>query len=136
MEPPPKPGQIVILNGAPRSGKSSIVAVILRTGGARSIVLWAALGAGLGVAGLTQLVPADDPGLLAATVRFELPKTIHYWVPLFLAILAASGLEGLVHRQAIPVIVRARVPPWLVRAYLRSPFKPRAGQMLLIASRP
>ncbi len=32
--------------------------------------------------------------------------------------------------------VRARVPPWLVRAYLRSPFKPRAGQMLLIASRP
>ena len=86
---------------------ASIVAVILRTGGARSIVLWAALGAGLGVAGLTQLVPADDPGLLAATVRFELPKTIHYWVPLFLAILAASGLEGLVHRQAIPVIVRA-----------------------------
>ncbi len=28
MEPPPKPGQIVILNGAPRSGKSSIVTVI------------------------------------------------------------------------------------------------------------
>lgn len=28
MEPPTKPGQIVILNGAPRSGKSAIVAVI------------------------------------------------------------------------------------------------------------
>lgn len=31
MEPPPKPGQIVILNGAPRSGKSSIVTVIQET---------------------------------------------------------------------------------------------------------
>jgi chloramphenicol 3-O phosphotransferase len=31
MEQPPKPGQIVILNGAPRSGKSSIVSVIQET---------------------------------------------------------------------------------------------------------
>jgi len=31
MEPPPKPGQIVILNGAPRSGKSSIVTVVQET---------------------------------------------------------------------------------------------------------
>lgn len=31
MGPPPKPGQIVILNGAPRSGKSSIATVIQET---------------------------------------------------------------------------------------------------------
>jgi chloramphenicol 3-O phosphotransferase len=31
MEQPPKPGQIIILNGAPRSGKSSIVSVIQET---------------------------------------------------------------------------------------------------------
>ena len=32
--------------------------------------------------------------------------------------------------------VRGSVPPWLVRAYIRSPFKPRAGQMLIIATKP
>lgn len=31
--------------------------------------------------------------------------------------------------------VRGSVPPWLVRAYIRSPFKPRAGQMLVIATK-
>jgi SAM-dependent methyltransferase len=30
---------------------------------------------------------------------------------------------------------RARVRPWIVRAYLRSPVKPRAGQMLIVARR-
>jgi len=29
--------------------------------------------------------------------------------------------------------VRSRIPVWLVRAYLRSPFKPMAGQMLIVA---
>jgi SAM-dependent methyltransferase len=28
--------------------------------------------------------------------------------------------------------VRPAIPPWLIRAYLRSPFKPRAGQMLMV----
>jgi SAM-dependent methyltransferase len=32
--------------------------------------------------------------------------------------------------------VRGSVPSWLVRAYIRSPFKPRAGQMLIIATKP
>lgn len=32
--------------------------------------------------------------------------------------------------------LRRSVPPWLVRAYIRSPFKPRAGQMLIIATKP
>jgi SAM-dependent methyltransferase len=31
--------------------------------------------------------------------------------------------------------VGVRVPAWLVRAYLRSPLKPRAGQMLIVARR-
>ena len=30
---------------------------------------------------------------------------------------------------------RLPVTPWLVRAYLRSPIKPRAGQMLLVAQK-
>jgi SAM-dependent methyltransferase len=32
--------------------------------------------------------------------------------------------------------VRGSVPSWLVRAYIRSPLKPRAGQMLIIATKP
>jgi predicted SAM-dependent methyltransferase len=32
--------------------------------------------------------------------------------------------------------VRGSVPAWLVRAYLHSPFKPGAGQMLIVATRP
>ncbi len=32
--------------------------------------------------------------------------------------------------------VRGTVPPWLVRAYLRSPIKPGAGQMLVVATKP
>jgi SAM-dependent methyltransferase len=28
---------------------------------------------------------------------------------------------------------RTTIPSWLIRAYLRSPFKPRAGQMLIVA---
>jgi len=32
--------------------------------------------------------------------------------------------------------VRGTVPQWLVRAYLHSPFKPGAGQMLVVATRP
>jgi len=31
--------------------------------------------------------------------------------------------------------LRSGVPPWVVRAYLRSPFKPGAGQMLVVAAR-
>jgi SAM-dependent methyltransferase len=32
--------------------------------------------------------------------------------------------------------VRGTVPPWLVRAYIRSPIKPGAGQMLVVATKP
>ena len=30
--------------------------------------------------------------------------------------------------------VQTNIPAWLVRAYLASPFKPRAGQMLVVAT--
>ncbi len=38
----------------------------------------------------------------------------------------------------LPFSMRSRVPkwPWLVRLYLRLPFKPMAGQMLLVARTP
>ena len=64
---------------------------ILRAPAARSPVVWAALAAGFAVAALTQLVPATGAGLLGDALRFELPKTLQYWVPVFVALLAARG---------------------------------------------
>ena len=85
---------------------AGIVAVALRTPAARNPVLWAALGAGFLVATLTQLVPEKGAGLLGDALRFELPKTLHYWVPVPLAILAASGVAAVLRLAALPAGIR------------------------------
>ncbi len=85
---------------------ASVVAVALRTPAARSPVVWAALGAGFGIAMLTQLVPEKGAGLLGDALRFELPKTLHYWVPVPLAILAASGVAAVLRLARLPAAVR------------------------------
>jgi SAM-dependent methyltransferase len=55
------------------------------------------------------------------------------------AMLRAQGFEvDEVRPRFLPYSMRdSRLPirPWLVRAYLRSPFKPMAGQMLVVAHR-
>jgi len=66
MEPPTKPGQIIVLNGAPRSGKSSIVRVIQDTFEG----VWVNLGVDLFARGVTPkklqpgvgLRPGPGPG--------------------------------------------------------------------------
>ncbi|MES2210266.1 MAG: hypothetical protein V4515_08785 [Chloroflexota bacterium] len=88
---------------------AALVAVGLRAPAARQPVVWAALGAGFGVAMLTQLVPTEGAGLLGEALRFELPKTLHYWVPAMMAILAAAGLDALVTHRSIPAIIRGGV---------------------------
>jgi SAM-dependent methyltransferase len=54
-------------------------------------------------------------------------------------LLRSRGLRILkVEPRFLPYSMRdSRLPvsPWLVRAYLRSPFRPRAGQMLLVAQK-
>jgi SAM-dependent methyltransferase len=54
-------------------------------------------------------------------------------------LLRSKGLRMLrVEPRFLPYSMRgSRVPvmPWLVRAYLRSPIRPRAGQMLLVAEK-
>ncbi|HEX4897640.1 MAG TPA: hypothetical protein VFV53_04705 [Candidatus Limnocylindrales bacterium] len=86
---------------------ASVVAVALRAPAGRSLVLWAALAAGFGVAALTQLVPGEGSGLLGQALRFELPKTLQYWVPVFTALLAAGGLAALVTTGRLSLTVRA-----------------------------
>jgi len=56
VEQRPKPGQIVILNGAPRSGKSSIVAAIQKTFDGP----WMNLGVDVFVREVTPALPAGD----------------------------------------------------------------------------
>ena len=86
---------------------ASVVAVALRAPAGRSLVLWAALAAGFGLATLTQLVPEEGSGLLGQALRFELPKTLQYWVPVFVALLAAGGLAALVAAERSSLTVRA-----------------------------
>jgi hypothetical protein len=82
------------------------VAVVLRSTAARSPVVWAALAAGFAVATLTQLVPATGAGLLGDALRFELPKTLQYWVPVFVALLAGAGLAAVAGWDRAPVLMR------------------------------
>jgi SAM-dependent methyltransferase len=56
------------------------------------------------------------------------------------ALLRSRGfLIDLVKPRFLPYSMQGRrlpIRPWLVRAYLQSPFKPRAGQMLVVARKP
>jgi len=55
------------------------------------------------------------------------------------ALLRTRGFRvALVQPKFLPYSMRGvtrTIPPWLVRAYLASPVKPRAGQMLVVATR-
>jgi hypothetical protein len=54
------------------------------------VVLLAA-GVGIAAAIVTQLIPGDA-GLLGSALRFELPKTLHYWIPVTVAVAAGASL--------------------------------------------
>ena len=109
-------GATPLLNVLEVSTVAAVMAVGLRASAGRSLVLWAALAAGFGVAAVTQLVPSEGSGLLGDALRFELPKTLQYWVPVFLAILAAGGLAALVGLDRVPVAARALVVAAFVTA--------------------
>lgn len=54
-------------------------------------------------------------------------------------VLRAQGLDIVtVMKRFTPYSMRSSIPahPWLVALYLRSPWKPMAGQMLLVAAKP
>lgn len=74
---------------------AAAAAVALRAQAARNPVVWAALAAGFAVATAIQLVPEKGSGLLGDALRFELPKTLQYWVPVMVALLAGAGLEAI-----------------------------------------
>lgn len=79
---------------------------LLRIPAARSTLLVASVGVGLAAVVVTQLLPGDL-GFLGDALRFEVPKTVHYWIPVFAAVAAGPVLAG---------AWRAAGPPWPARA--------------------
>lgn len=63
-----------------------LVGAVLGSRGARSPIVLAGLAVGLVAVLLTQVLP-DDLGFLGSALRFEVPKTVHYW----LSAIAAAG---------------------------------------------
>jgi hypothetical protein len=69
------------------------VGALLGSAGARSAVVLVGLAVGLVAALLTQVLPSDL-GLLGDALRYEVPKTLHYWLS---AIAAAGAGAALAH---------------------------------------
>jgi hypothetical protein len=95
---------------------SGILLLALVTGGlvgsrgARSTLVLAGLGVGVGAVLLTQVLPGDL-GFLGRALRFEVPKTVHYWVSGVAAAGAACAL-AFVWSSGRPAL------PWLARVGL------------------
>lgn len=68
-------------------------------------VALAALAVGAIVAIAVELVPGE--GLLLQAIHFELPKTLQYWIPVFLAVTAALALDAAWNATAVPLSARA-----------------------------
>lgn len=82
------------------------VGAIAGAPGARSPVVLAGAAIGLVVAFGTQLVPVDGTGLLGQALRFELPKTLYYWLPAIVAVGAAAALAWLWQAPSVPWLAR------------------------------
>ena len=71
-----------------------VAGAALRSRGARSPLVWAGLAVGAVAVLLTQVLP-NDLGFLGSALRFEVPKTVHYWLSMIAAAGAASALAFL-----------------------------------------
>ena len=84
------------------------IGVALGSRGARSPIVLAGLGVGIVAVGLTQVLP-DDLGFLGSALRFEVPKTVHYWLSSIAASGAAVALASTWTRTTLPFLARAGV---------------------------
>ena len=70
-----------------------LAGIVLGSRGARSPLVLAGLAVGVVAVLLTQVLP-EDLGFLGSALRFEVPKTVHYWLS---AIAAAGAGPALAH---------------------------------------
>lgn len=95
-----------IIEGAALLLLAGGVGAIAGAPGARSPVVLAGAAIGLVVAIGTQLVPTHGSGLLGQALRFELPKTLYYWLPAIVAVGAAATLAWLWQAASVPWLAR------------------------------
>jgi hypothetical protein len=95
-----------IIEGAALLLLAAAAGAIAGAPGARSPVVLAGAAIGLVVAIGTQLVPVQGTGLLGQALRFELPKTLYYWLPAILAVGAAAALAWLWQAPSLPWLAR------------------------------
>ncbi|HEX8025019.1 MAG TPA: hypothetical protein VF484_02325, partial [Candidatus Limnocylindrales bacterium] len=72
---------------------AGVVGFIAGVPAARDPVVLSGLGVGFAAVVATQAVPGS--GLLTQALKFEVPKTIYYWIPVIAAIAAAGTLDWL-----------------------------------------
>jgi hypothetical protein len=78
---------------------------VLGSQGARSPLVLVGLAVGVLAVLLTQVLP-NDLGFLGSALRFEVPKTVHYWLSLIAAVGAAAALAHLWSGSRLPFLGR------------------------------
>ena len=82
------------------------VGIVLGSRGARSALVIAGLGVGIGAVALVSVLPADL-GFLGEALGFEVPKTVFYWLSMIAAAGAAAALAHTWGSGRIPLLARA-----------------------------
>ena len=99
-----------------------VAGIVLGSLGARSPIVIAGIGVGVGALLVTGMLPGNL-GFLGDALRFEVPKTVHYWLSTIAAIGAASALAHAWATDRLPWFGRsALVGAFVVAATL--PLRP------------
>jgi hypothetical protein len=85
-----------------------VVGAFLGDRSARSPLVIAGLVVGLLAVALSQVLPGDL-GFLGSALRFEVPKTVHYWLASIAAVGAATTLAHVRSTHRLPLLSRAAV---------------------------
>jgi hypothetical protein len=92
-----------------------LAAVLLALVTVRSAVAWLAIGSALAV-GVAAAISAEaiarfspDWSTLVESIAFEVPKSVGYWIPWFIAIAGGLGLAGLWVRYELSGIARVAI---------------------------
>ena len=83
-----------------------ILGIALGSRGARSVLVLAGLGVGIGAVALVFVLPSNL-GLFGDALRFEVPKTVHYWLSMVAAAGAGAALAHLSAPGRTPLLARA-----------------------------
>jgi hypothetical protein len=99
-------GPVALLQGTELLLVAAIVGALVDAPGGRAPIVLAGVAVGLVVSLGTQLFPTHGTGLLGQALRFELPKTLYYWLPAIAAVGAAAGLAWTWQASSIPWLAR------------------------------